>query len=74
MTREEEKQQKINDYLNTFMSEAGKRVLEDLKKGARYNQSYVPKGNDGHIDALEMARQEGKRSVIVHIELMLKKE
>ena len=40
---------------------------------AHYNAAFVPKGLDGHVDVYELCREEGKRSVIVHIERMLNK-
>jgi hypothetical protein len=74
MDKNDEKKQLIGDYRNTFGSEEGKRVLANLKSGARYNVAMVPKGHDGHIDIHEMMRQEGKRSMIIHIETMLNKD
>jgi hypothetical protein len=49
-------------------------VKADLRRLAGCDISRVPKGHDGHIDPLEMARQEGQRSVVIHIETMLKKD
>ena len=71
---DDEHQQMVMDYLNTFESEHGKRVLTHLKKLAKYNVAHVPKDNTGKIDPLAMARNEGQRSVIVHIEVMLAKD
>lgn len=74
MDRDEEKVQNVIDYHETFGSEHGKRCLEHLKKKAKFNASAIPKDNRGCTDPYEMMRQEGQRSVIVHIELMLKKD
>ena len=65
--------QLTQDYKETFNSVHGKRVLDNLMSLAHYNVAFVPKGLDGHVDAYEMCREEGKRSVIVHIERMLNK-
>lgn len=62
------------DYQQCFGSEHGKRVLGHLKKLAMFNVAVVPRGADGKIDALEVMRQEGMRSVIIHIENQLKKD
>jgi len=66
--------QLIIDYQETFNAESGKRVLADMKKKANYNFAVVPKDNLGHTDIYEVMRNEGKRSVIVHIESMLQKD
>ena len=44
-----------------------------MKKLAKYNIAYVP-AVTGVIDPLEIMRQEGMRSVIIHIEMMLRKK
>ena len=66
--------QLTQDYKETFGSVHGRWVLDNLKMLSHFNTAFVPKGNDGHVDAFEMCREEGKRSVIVHIERMLNKD
>ena len=75
LIEEAEYQQKIMDYLNTFESEHGKRVLKDLKRQAGYNAvKRPPMDSTGKIDPLAMAREEAQRSVIVYIEDKLTKD
>lgn len=74
MDRDDLKKQQIRDYRETFGTEQGIRVLEHMKKCARYNVAYVPKDNLGRVDVNEMMRQDGKRAVIIHIELMLERK
>ena len=74
MDKDDEKKIKIRAYLDVFGSDNGRIVKEDLEKRSGYKISRIPRGLDGHIDPLEMARQEGQRSVSVHIETMLKKD
>ncbi len=68
--RLEKQRQLIIDY-KFFETKAGQNVLADLKRRSNFNYSVVPKGSDGHIDPLAMARNEGQRSIVVHIERML---
>jgi len=53
------------DYIETFSTERGKRVLEDLKQRCFFKRALFSK------EALEMARNEGQRMVYLHIETML---
>ncbi len=64
--------QKTIDYKQCFGSEHGKRTLEHLKKLTKFNIAIIPCDNMGRIDPLEVMRQEGMRSVIIHIENMIK--
>ena len=70
----EESQQLVIDYQNTFDSEMGRRVLADLKKLSKLNSSFVPIDNEGRIDPLQLMRNEGQRSVLVHIYTKLGKD
>ena len=63
---EELKQQKI-DYLTTFTTPEGERVLADLTS-AYYHRSYFSK------DPYETAFKEGQRAVIVRILNLLKED
>lgn len=75
MDKEEERIQNIIDYHETFNSEHGKRCLEHLKKLAQYDiPLQPPRGNDGHIDTIEIVRRDAQRSIIAHIMKMLKKD
>jgi len=69
----DEKTQIISDYHEVFDTPGGKNVLNHLKKLAHFNSAFVPRA-EGRIDPYEMCREEGKRAVIVHIEMMLKKD
>ena len=63
---EEQAAQLRKDYQSVFGTEAGQRVLEDLKKTCFY---YSPTIHEiPHI----MAYQEGQRNVMIHIETKLK--
>lgn len=67
MTEEEKKQQLINDYLETFTSSHGQRVLDDLRRLSGFDFSIIPTGNDGHTDVYDVMRNEGMRAVVIHI-------
>lgn len=68
MTPEEEKKEQLKmDYLETFTSPAGKRVLADLRRLSHFDLSIIPTGNDGHIDVYNVMRNEGMRAVLIHI-------
>ena len=72
---DDEHKQMVMDYLNTFESEHGKRVLAHLKKLAGYNTvRKPPKDSTGKLDALMMVYNEAQRAVIVYIEAMLAKD
>ena len=59
----------ISNYKTTFNTDAGKMVLEDLKKRSHfYNTTHV-KG-----DSHESAFYEGQRSLVVFIENLLTKK
>ncbi len=66
--------QTIIDHQQCFGTKHGKRTLEHLKRLTRFNIATVPLDSTGRIDPLEVMRQEGMRSVIIHIETMLKKD
>jgi len=54
------------DYESVFTSEAGLRVLEDLKKSSFfYMSSFTP-------DSMQTAHNEGARRLVLHIEAMSK--
>lgn len=49
------------DYHEVFSSEAGKRVLEDLKKAGFFYQTTI------HSDTNQLCFQEGQRALVLHI-------
>lgn len=62
------------DYKMLFETDRGQRVFNDMKRRARFDVSYVPKDSLGRYDPFEMARQEGRRSFIIHIQTQLSKD
>lgn len=60
LKRLEEIEQLQRDYVSTFSSDSGKRVLQHLKKMCFFNQSTY---ND---EALRMAFNEGQRYIVIH--------
>ncbi len=73
MDKDDKKEQLIRDYNEVFTPIQGQRVLANLKMLSRSEIVAIPKGLDGHTDVYAVCREEGMRSVIVHIETMLKK-
>ena len=57
------------DYKQTFGSESGQRVLEDLKKRCSFNTTTHIKG-----DSHESAFLEGQRSMVLFLNNMLNKK
>lgn len=74
MKPNKDEKQKIIDYQQTFTPEAGKRVLDDLKKRSKVLLAIVPMGNDGKLDLGMLAYQSGQRSLLVHIYAQLRKD
>lgn len=62
------------DIQKTFDTDSGKRTRKLLKKFTGYGIAKVPVDNNGRLDPYEMARLEGKRSVMCYIEAMLEKD
>jgi len=60
MTPDEERTDRMQDYLMTFSTSAGKKVLEDLRKAYGDRTSF-------NSDPLVMAYNEGRRSVYLSI-------
>lgn len=58
---DDEKTQREQDYLITFSTDAGKRVLEDIRKGFQDKLSHCPG------DPYETAYREGRRAVYLSI-------
>jgi len=72
--RDQEAKQLIMDYRFTFGSDEGKRVLADIERLAKFNLSIVPLDQQGRIDPMAVMRNEGQRSVLVHIYRKLKQD
>lgn len=64
MTPEEQRKERMQDYLLTFSTPSGKRVLEDMRKGYGDKSSFNP-------DAFVMAYNEGRRAVYLSICLLM---
>lgn len=71
---DDEAKQLIKDYKETFSTEGDKRVLADLKRLAKINMSIIPYDLQRRIDPMAVMRNEGQRSVIVHIYTKLNKD
>lgn len=67
----DENKRLCQDCRNIFEAADGERVLKHLRKVFQYDKSVIPRGLDGHIDANEVMRNEGQRSVIRHILLKM---
>lgn len=63
--------QQRQDYMETFETVHGKRVLEDMRRKAHVKAGKPVTGQDGHIDVYELCRRDGQRSVILDIERIL---
>lgn len=74
LTEDQKAQQLARDYKETYGTPGGKRVLDHMKILTKFNIATVPNDHTGRIDPYEVMRQEGMRSVIIHIETMLKKK
>jgi hypothetical protein len=72
--RSDEKKQLLIDYNTTFNTAAGKRVKADIEKKSQFNSGVIPLDEQGRIDPLAMAYNEGKRALPIHINKMLKKK
>lgn len=74
MKQREDINQEIIDTKATFGSEHGKRVLERMKKKARFHIGTKPKKADGDICTNELLWQMAQRSLILYIINTMKKE
>jgi hypothetical protein len=70
----DEENQEIIDYRSTFLTDHGKRVLDRMKRKAKFHTGHKPKKLDGDISTNELLWQAAQRSVIIDIENTLKKE
>lgn len=69
MDREDQTKQLTIDFMNTFTSESGRRVLGSLSKLCRENNPCFVDHNTHYT-----AYNEGKRCVILHIRSQLNKD
>jgi hypothetical protein len=74
MAYTEEDANLILAYQNCFASDSGKIVLVDLKRVFKFDVSVIPIGGDEHIDVNRLLRNEGQRSVIIHILTQMAKD
>jgi hypothetical protein len=70
----EEDIQLVNAYQNCFVTDSGKMVLADLKRVFKFDLSVIPIGDDSHIDVNRLLRNEGQRSVLIHILTQMAKD
>ena len=61
-------------YQNCFSNDNGKVVLADLRRVFKFDLSVVPIGEDAHIDVNRLIRNEGQRSVLIHILTQMSKD
>jgi len=73
MAKTNKKPPKALDFQKTFDTDSGKRVRKLLKDFTGFGVAKVPVDESGRLDPYELARQEGKRSVMCHIEALLDK-
>lgn len=62
------------DYHATFATEAGIRVLEDIKKMANYEIALAPIDGHGRFDSYLLAERTGERNLCSRILQKLKKQ
>lgn len=61
-------------YQGCFSSDNGKLVIADLRRVFKFDMSVVPIGEDAHIDVNRLIRNEGQRSVLIHILTQITKD
>jgi hypothetical protein len=70
----EQEIQTILAYQNCFSTDSGRRVIVNLREVFKFDMSVVPIGEDAHIDVNRLIRNEGQRSVLIHILSQLNKD
>jgi hypothetical protein len=73
MELEEKEKQLIIAYKNVFASEMGIKVYEDLKDRCSFTRVIQPLDGAGRVDPLQMAYNDGVRSVFIHIKSIVEK-
>lgn len=66
--RAREMQRITNSYHRVFSSEDGRVVLQNLKACFQVDRPTFQRQSDGRLDALDAARRDGERGVILLIE------
>jgi hypothetical protein len=61
-------------YQGCLTSENGKIMFADLKRVFKFDMSVVPIGDDAHIDVNRLIRNEGQRSVLIHMITQMSKD
>lgn len=74
MNRRDEERQEIIDCKSTFGTEHGKRMLERMKRRAKFHTGNKPKKADGDICVNELLWQMAQRSLILYIINTMNKE
>ena len=70
----DEAERKAIDFKELFASEQGLRVLSDLEKYIKPNESANYLDATGKIDSYMMMKNEGKRAVWCHINALINKD
>jgi hypothetical protein len=73
MEPEEKEKQLIIAYKSVFASEMGRKVYEDLEDRCSFTRVIQPMDAHGRLDPLQMAYNDGARTVFVHIKSMVDK-
>jgi len=73
MTPEQQREQLKKDYQGTFGTVEGKRVLEDLVRRSGIRRGAVSADKTQPIDPYRVVYEEGRRAVVLHIQLMVEK-
>jgi len=68
-----DEKQKIIDYQQTFGTEAGKRVRDDLRSHSKID-GYLNMIGNKDITPIQVAFAEGQRSMMIHIYTYLRKD
>lgn len=74
MKMTDDEKQVVVDYRATFNTEHGKRVLERMKKKAKFHMGSKPKKADGDIAVNELVWLAAQRSVVIDIINTMNKE
>ena len=74
MNQENKDKEMIIAYQNCFATDSGKMVLANLRQVFKFDLSVIPIGDDQHIDVNRLLRNEGQRSVLIHILTQMTKD
>ena len=73
-SREDDRLKLIQAYKETFTTEHGSQVLEDLRRLTQINSSVNRLDSTGRIDPYKVVEDLGQRKVMIHIEAMINKD